>query len=70
MTYAIYNTPLWQPDPATVGDTRMAMMTPVSSGTPMMPNQKALRLIRPMNSWRRMIRIVFTRAGPPRPSSG
>ncbi len=25
MTYAIDSTPLWQPDPATVGDTRMAM---------------------------------------------
>ena len=25
MTYAIDNTPLWQPDPASVGDTRMAM---------------------------------------------
>ena len=25
MTYAIAETPLWKPDPATVGDTRMAM---------------------------------------------
>ena len=25
MTYVIDNTPLWRPDPATVGETRMAM---------------------------------------------
>ncbi|MEO6063105.1 MAG: hypothetical protein ABIQ99_14320 [Thermoflexales bacterium] len=48
----------------------IAMMTPIRSGKPMMPNQNALRLIRPMNSCRRMIKVVFTRACPPKPSSG
>jgi acetoacetyl-CoA synthetase len=30
MTYAIDHTPLWQPDPARVGDTRMAQLMQVT----------------------------------------